>query len=138
MVGCAHVGMDVSIIVPKGYEPMESYVNAAKKIAEKTNSKIEILNEPNLEGVDIVYTDVWASMGQEDEAQARKKIFAPYQINSELLSKCNENHIVLHCLPAHRGEEITDEVIEKHADIIFEQAQNRMHAQKAIMAAIIG
>ena len=105
MVGCAHVGMDVTIACPKGYEPMQTYVDAARKIAQTTGSKVEIVNSPE-EGAkeaNIVYTDVWASMGQEDEAIARKKIFAPYQINAELLQNAADNHIVLHCLPAHLG-----------------------------------
>ena len=85
----------------------------------------------------IIYTDVWASMGQEGEAKARREIFKPYQINSSLCQKAASEHIVLHCLPAHREEEITHEILEKNADIIFKQAENRMHAQKAILASII-
>lgn len=139
MVGCAHVGMDVKIVCPKGYEPMNAYYDAAVEIAKTTGSKIEIINDVKngVAGANVLYTDVWASMGQEEEALERKNIFAPYQLNSELLESANANHIVLHCLPAHRGEEITHEVLEKNASIIFEQAENRMHAQKAIMDAII-
>lgn len=139
MVGCAHVGFDVNIVCPIGYEPSKAYYNSAVEIAQKTGAKINIINNPveGVEGADVVYTDVWASMGQEEEAQMRKEIFAPYQVNEELLSHANSDHIVLHCLPAHRGEEITHEVLEKHASTIFEQAENRMHAQKAIMNEIL-
>lgn len=139
MVGCAHVGMDINIVCPNGYEPMNAYYDAAIEISKTTGSKIEIINDAKkgVAGANIVYTDVWASMGQEEEALMRKKIFAPYQLNSKLLECANPNHIVLHCLPAHREEEITHEVLEKNAYIIFEQAENRMHAQKAIMDAII-
>jgi len=139
LVGCAKVGMDVTIGCPKGYEPDAEYLNYALKRAVANGSKAEIINCPKqaVVGADVIYTDVWASMGQEEEAQKRKEIFKKYQINLELLSSANPDSIVLHCLPAHRGEEITHDVLEKHADIIFEQAENRMHAQKAIMASII-
>lgn len=135
MVAAAHVGMEINIVCPKGYEPMESYVNSAKALGGKVN----IINDPTqgVKDANVLYTDVWASMGQETEAIERKKIFAPYQLNDELLKNASKNHIVLHCLPAHRGEEITHEVIEKHAKTIFEQAENRLHAQKAIMDVIL-
>ncbi len=141
LVGCAHVGMDVSILCPKGYEPMETYVNKAKKIASLNgmNAKIEITSDikEGMKNADVVYTDVWASMGQEEEQAKRKQIFQPYQINSELLSLAKKEAMVLHCLPAHREEEITHEVMEKNAQYIFEQAENRMHAQKAIMDMLL-
>ncbi len=139
MVGCAHVGIDVNIVCPNGYEPMQSYFQKAREIGEKTGAKVNIVNDPKggVEGANIIYTDVWASMGQEAEAAQRKMLFAPYQVNDELLKGANPDHIVLHCLPAHRGEEITHEVLERHAAIIFEQAENRLHAQKAIMNEII-
>lgn len=93
------------------------------------------MNDPKeaVAEADIVYTDVWASMGQETEAQERKKIFSPYQINTELLATANKDYLVMHCLPAHRGEEITDEVMESPHSIVFDQAENRLHIQKAIM-----
>jgi len=139
MVGCAHVGIDVNIVCPQGYEPMESYMNKAREIAEKTGANVNVVNDPavGVQGANIVYTDVWASMGQEAEQQARKTVFAPYQVNGELLFGAAVNHIVLHCLPAHRGEEITHEVLERHSATIFEQAENRLHAQKAVMNEII-
>lgn len=139
LVGCALMGLDVTIACPKGYEPMEKYVEFAKNAALKTGSKVSIEYDPKkaVEGANIIYTDVWASMGQESEASIRKEIFKSYQVNDELCSCASDDVIVLHCLPAHREEEITHSVLEKNADVIFEQAENRMHAQKAIMAAIV-
>jgi ornithine carbamoyltransferase len=135
LAGSATMGMDVSIACPKGYEPNEQYIQYARErcvIVEITDSP-----QQAVKGASVVYTDVWASMGQESEAEARREIFKGYQINSELMSGANSNAIVLHCLPAHRGEEITEEVLEKHAKTIFDEAENRLHAQKAIMAAIM-
>ena len=139
LVGCALMGLDVTIACPKGYEPMEKYVEFAKNAALKTGSKVSIEHDPKkaVEGANIIYTDVWASMGQESEASIRKEIFKSYQVNDELCSYASDDVIVLHCLPAHREEEITHSVLEKNAEVIFEQAENRMHAQKAIMAAIV-
>ncbi len=139
LVGCALMGLDVTIACPKGYEPMEKYVEFAKNAALKTGSKVSIEHDPKkaVEGANIIYTDVWASMGQESEAGIRKEIFKSYQVNDELCSCASDDVIVLHCLPAHREEEITHSVLEKNAEVIFEQAENRMHAQKAIMAAIV-
>ena len=139
LVGCALMGIDVTIACPKGYEPMEKYVEFAKNAALKTGSKVSIEHDPKkaVEGANIIYTDVWASMGQESEASIRKEIFKSYQVNDELCSCASDDVIVLHCLPAHREEEITHSVLEKNAEVIFEQAENRMHAQKAIMAAIV-
>jgi ornithine carbamoyltransferase len=121
------LGFKLNIAVPKGYEPNEQYLARA----ENTN----LGHDPKqaVADADIIYTDVWASMGQETEAQERKKIFAPYQVNSELLSSAKKSYLVMHCLPAHRGEEITDEVIESTHSIVFDQAENRLHIQKAIM-----
>lgn len=139
IVGCATMGMDVTIGCPSGFEPSEKYLNKALKIAQKSGSKVEVTNDPIIavKDANVIYTDVWASMGQESEADKRKEIFKPYQINKALCNAAADNAIVLHCLPAHREEEITHEVLEENADIIFSQAENRMHAQKAIMAAIV-
>lgn len=139
LAGCALVGVDVTIACPEGYEPMEKYFSFAKEAAKKSGAKVEIEHNPQkaVSGANIIYTDVWASMGQETQADERKEIFKSYQVNEELVAKAQSNVIVLHCLPAHREEEITHNVIEKFADIIFEQAENRMHAQKAIMAALV-
>ena len=121
------LGFKLNIAVPKGYEPNKEYLQKAKNTQLMNDPKLAVTN------ADIIYTDVWASMGQENEVQERKKIFAPYQINNELLAAANKDYLVMHCLPAHRGEEITDEVMESPHSIVFDQAENRLHIQKAIM-----
>ncbi|MEH1822585.1 MAG: ornithine carbamoyltransferase [Nostoc sp.] len=139
MLGCALVGMNVRIATPKGYEPDSQIVEQARAIA---NSKTEVLltHDPELavKGSAVLYTDVWASMGQEAEADNRLPIFQPYQISEQLLSLAEPEAIVLHCLPAHRGEEITEEVIEGSQSRVWEQAENRLHAQKALLASLLG
>ena len=130
IVGCIKVGMKVAIACPKGYEPDESVVAWAKENGDL------LITEDILEackGADVLYTDVWASMGQESEAKIRQRIFKSYQINDDAVNAANEGAMVLHCLPAHRGEEITDKVLEEHADQIFDEAENRLHAQKAVL-----
>jgi ornithine carbamoyltransferase len=137
--GCTKVGMHISIACPKGYEPNEEIVKNAEINAGISGSKISILEDPAeaVKDADIVYTDVWASMGQEAEAQERKKIFAKYQINSELIKHAKENYIFMHCLPAHRGDEVVNEVADSKNSIIFDEAENRLHVQKAIMALLM-
>ncbi len=130
IVGCLKVGMKVAIACPKGYEPDDGVVEWAKENGDL------LITEDILEackGADVLYTDVWASMGQESEAAKRQRIFKSYQINDDAVNAANENVMVLHCLPAHRGEEITDKVLEEHADQIFDEAENRLHAQKAVL-----
>ncbi|MBD2250732.1 ornithine carbamoyltransferase [Nostoc parmelioides] len=139
MLGCALAGMNVRIATPSGYEPNPQVVAQAQAIAD---GKTEILltNDPELatKGASVLYTDVWASMGQEAEADDRFPIFQPYQISEQLLSLAEPNAIVLHCLPAHRGEEITEEVIEGSQSRVWQQAENRLHVQKALLASILG
>ncbi len=137
LIGAALTNMDISIATPKGYEPNKHYVAIARKINPKIN--IEITNSPLNASRDanVLYTDVWVSMGQEDEMRKRKKIFAPYQINDKLLQVANKNAIVLHCLPAHKEQEITSKVFSRFSEIIYEQAENRLHAQKAILIKLI-
>ncbi|MBF2066560.1 MAG: ornithine carbamoyltransferase [Calothrix sp. C42_A2020_038] len=139
MLGCALVGMNVRVATPNGYQPNSGVIELAHKIA---NHKTEVLvtddPETAVKGVNVLYTDVWASMGQEKEADQRLPIFQPYQINEQLLSLANPNAIVLHCLPAHRDEEITDAVMEGSQSRVWQQAENRMHAQKALLASILG
>ncbi len=130
IVGCIKVGMSVAIACPKGYEPDESVVAWAKENGELLVTE-DILEAAK--GADVLYTDVWASMGQESEAKKRQKIFRAYQINDDAVNAANEGVMVLHCLPAHRGEEITDKVLEEHAAEIFDEAENRLHAQKAVL-----
>ena len=102
---------------------------------KKTGAKIEVVHDPKegVKGADAVYTDVWASMGQEEEAAKRKEIFRPYQVNAELMANANDGALFMHCLPAHRGDEVTDEVIDAPTSVVFDEAENRLHAQKAVM-----
>jgi ornithine carbamoyltransferase len=140
LLGSSLVGMDVTIVSPGGYTPAKDVVTKANEIAKKTGSKITLAKNPEeaISAANVVYTDVWASMGQEEEAEKRKKVFKDYQVNSKLIKLADPNCIVMHCLPAHREEEITDEIFEIHAETIFDQAENRMHAQNAIMACLLG
>ncbi|NRB09219.1 MAG: ornithine carbamoyltransferase [Richelia sp.] len=139
MLGCALVGMNVRIATSHGYEPNAMVVEQARAIA-KNKTQVSIIQDAQAatEGANIIYTDVWASMGQESQASNRNPIFQPYQINTQLLNIADKDAIVLHCLPAHRGEEITDEVIEGSQSLVWEQAENRMHAQKALLLSILG
>ena len=134
IVGCIKVGMSVSVACPVGYEPDAEIVKWGLE-----QGKLVITDSPEIavENADVVYTDVWASMGQESEAQTRKKIFEKFQVNNALMDKANGGAMVLHCLPAHREEEITAEVLEAHANEIFEEAENRMHAQKAVLVTLM-
>ena len=130
IVGCIKMGMRVAIACPKGYEPDEEIVAWAKKNGDLFVTE-DILEA--CKGADVLYTDVWASMGQESEAKKRQRIFKDYQINNAAVEASNKGVMVLHCLPAHRGEEITEEVLEAHAAEIFDEAENRLHAQKAVL-----
>ncbi len=135
IVGGIKMGMEVSVACPKGYEPDADIMAWAEK-----NGKFTCTDDifEAAKDADILYTDVWASMGQEEEAEMRRKIFKGYQINSEVMSVAAKDAMVLHCLPAHRGEEITDEVLEAHANEIFDEAENRLHAQKAVLVKCLG
>jgi len=133
----ARVPLHLVISTPRNYQPDEKTLSRAR---EAGLSKIELTSDP-IEAVtdaDVVYTDVWASMGQEAEAEARRQIFKPYQVNGELMRHAKPDAVVMHCLPAHRGEEITDEVLESPQSIVFDEAENRMHVQKAIMVKLAG
>ena len=132
IVGALSTGMSFSAACPKGYMPPEHMIEFGKKYG---NGKFEIVEDPMeaAKNSDVVYTYVWASMGQEEEKKIREQAFAGYQVNKELMSVTNPECMVLHCLPAHRGEEITADVFEEHANEIFEEAENRLHAQKAVL-----
>ncbi|MBQ9757087.1 MAG: ornithine carbamoyltransferase [Clostridia bacterium] len=134
MVGAIKMGMEFAIACPKGYEPDEGLMKWASENGKFTctDSCAEAAKD-----ADILVTDVWASMGQEDEAKERQKVFASYQINSDLMNVAKPDAMVLHCLPAHRGEEITAEVLEAHANEIFDEAENRLHAQKAVLVMLM-
>ncbi len=130
IVGCIKMGMEVSVACPKGYEPDAEIMAWAKETGKFTCTE-DILAAAK--DADVLYTDVWASMGQEAEAEERKKIFKNYQINANVMSVAKSDAMVMHCLPAHRGEEITEDVLEAHANEIFDEAENRLHAQKAVL-----
>lgn len=137
--GCSKVGMNISIASPSGYKPNKDIVDTAKKFAKYMGSKIEITDDPvaAVKNADIVYTDVWASMGQEQEAVDRKKKFARYQVNTKLVKNAKDDYLFMHCLPAHRGEEVVNEVADSPNSVIFDEAENRLHVQKAIMALLM-
>ena len=137
---CTILGANFSIATPEGYEIQESTRNIAEAQAKASGSVIRHMRDPKqaVENADVVYTDTWTSMGQEEESQKREKLFPPYQVNSSLLKLANPEAIVMHCLPAHRGQEITDEVADGPQSVLFPQAHNRMHAQKAILAKFLG
>lgn len=139
MYACAKVGMHCVVAVPAGYEPDAAIVSAAAEDAKATGGSITVVQDIReaAAGADVLATDVWASMGQESEREARCKVFQGYQINRELLAAADRRAIVLHCLPAHRGEEIAGDVLEENAQVIFDEAENRLHVQKAIMALIM-
>lgn len=140
MLGAAQFGLDFSLACPEDYGPDPKVVAWAHEIAQQTGSRLEIVHEPKQasESAHVLYTDVWASMGQESEQKVREKAFVGFQVNQDLLQSAFQGAIVLHCLPAHRGEEITEDILEKFQGVIFEQAENRLHVQKAIMALVVG
>ena len=141
MYAAAKVGMNFAAATPEGYEPNAEVVANAKADAAPTGATVTITHNPMeaVAGADVIVTDTWASMGQEAEHDARTAVFRPYQVNWELVAESgNARCIVMHCLPAYRGEEITEDVFEEFADVIFDEAENRLHVQKAIMALVMG
>ncbi len=140
LVGCGKVGLDMTLACPQGFEPDAEVLAAAMVAAEQSGAKIVVTHDPNeaADGADAVYTDVWASMGQESGAQDKYKHFTAYQVNEKLTARCSKDYIFLHCLPAHRGEEVTAEVIDGPHSVVFDEAENRLHAQKAVMALLMG
>ncbi len=136
---CGLIGIDISAACPKGYEPDKKIIEKAKTFAGKTGVKIDVVNDPfkAVNNADILYTDVWVSMGQEGETETKEKAFEDYQINSELLTKAKEDASVMHCLPAHRGMEITEDVLEGKQSIVWKQAENKLHGARGILASII-
>ncbi|MDW8029688.1 MAG: ornithine carbamoyltransferase [Armatimonadota bacterium] len=137
---CATLGVNCTVATPKGYEPKEAIVLRAREIASKSNAQIVITNDPieAVRNAEAIYTDVWTSMGQEAEAEKRRHDFAGFQVNAQLLRHAPSGVFVMHCLPAHRGEEITDEVLDAPFSLAWEQAENRLHAQKALLTEILG
>jgi ornithine carbamoyltransferase len=139
MYGAARLGVHIAVATPAGYEPDAAVGQWTKENAAHTGSKLEIVRDPAqaVSGADVVYTDVWASMGQEAEAAKRKEIFRPYQVNEKLFALAKPDAVFMHCLPAHRGDEVTDGVMDCDRSVVFQQAENRLHAQKAIMLMLM-
>lgn len=140
MLGGAKLGVHVSVASPEGYEPDPQVVTEAREIAKETGAVIEVVRDPKaaVQNADAIYTDVWASMGFEAEQKAREAAFKDYQVDEALAQHAKPDYVFMHCLPAHRGEEVSEGVIDGKHSIIFDQAENRLHAQKALMAALMG
>jgi ornithine carbamoyltransferase len=136
LYGCSKMGMNITLGCPKGYEPDPKVVSQAKEEAKRAGCETKVVQDPKeaVKGADVIYTDVWASMGKEKEREERVKILKPFQVNPDLVKGAKEDYIFMHCLPAHRGEEVTNEVADSKNSVIFDQAENRMHTQKAILA----
>jgi ornithine carbamoyltransferase len=139
MLACSMVGIRLRVATPKGFEPPRPVVEKARENCDRYGSELKLTYDPMeaATGADFLYTDVWASMGQEDEAEQRRKIFRPFQLNSALLAKAKPTAKVLHCLPAHRGEEITADVLDGPSSVVLDQAENRLHAQRALLARLL-
>jgi ornithine carbamoyltransferase len=140
LLAAALTGMNFRIASPADYAVQEGILDQAREYAKASGAEISCTEEPQLAvgGADIVYTDVWTSMGQEAEAQQRRQVFASYQVNSELLSLAGEDAILMHPLPAHRGEEVTEDILDSEQSVVFDQAENRMHLQKALLVQMLG
>jgi ornithine carbamoyltransferase len=137
LLGCATIGMDMAVASPSNHKPNQDFVLKAEELAKVSGAKIEVVTNPfkAAENADVVYTDVWVSMGQEAEREAKEKVFMPYQVTSRTMEKAKADAVFMHCLPAHRGLEVLSEVIDGEKSIVFDQAENRLHAQKAILLA---
>ena len=140
MIGCVKVGIDFTLIAPKELWPMRSLINSCQKYAQESGAAITISdNTDDVEGADIIYTDVWISMGEEEKTAERKAILHKYQVNRKLMEKTKkENTIFMHCLPAVKGYEVTEDVFESKASVVFDEAENRLHTIKAVMVATLG
>ncbi|MBO5140420.1 MAG: ornithine carbamoyltransferase [Peptococcaceae bacterium] len=139
MIGCAKVGMDVTVACPDGYMPNPEIVALAQSYAAESGGSVTVMHDPKeaVKGVDVIYTDTWASMGQEAEKEIRKKAFVGYQVDDAMMALAKPDAIFMHCLPAYRGMEVTDEVMESAQSVVFDEAENRLHAHKAIMASVM-
>jgi len=140
MLAASLMGVNFRIASPTGYTVQDSLLHLARDYAATSGAEIFCTEEPHLavSGADVVYTDVWASMGQEAEADQRRQIFTNYQVNNELLSSAKEDAILMHPLPAHYGEEVTEDILNSPQSVVFDQAENRMHLQKALLAGMLG
>lgn len=140
MIAGTKLGANVVVATPEGYEPDAKVIKWAEENAAESGGSFELLHDPvqAVKDADVIYTDVWASMGQEAEAEERRKIFMPFQVNKDLVKHAKKDYIFMHCLPAHRGEEVTDDVVDSPNSVVFDEAENRLHAQKAAMALVMG
>jgi ornithine carbamoyltransferase len=140
LLTAALLGSRIRIATPKGYGPNAQILADALETAKNTGATIEVMNDPHkaVRGVDAIYTDAWTSMGHEHETEERARIFPPYQVNEELMAEAAPQAVFMHCLPAHRNEEVTDAVIDSESSVVFDQAENRMHVQKAILMMLVG
>lgn len=140
LYACSKTGMSINVATPEGYEPDNAIVREAMSFADKSGSKIKVMHSVKEAAVsaDVLYTDVWASMGQEEESEKRRNDFKGFQVNAGLLKLAKPKALVMHCLPAHRGEEISAEVIDSSCSVVFDQAENRLHAQKAVLIKLLG
>lgn len=139
LYGCSKVGMNITLACPKEFEPAREVVSKAKEEGKRNGCEVRVTRDPKeaVKGADIVYTDVWASMGKETEQEKRVKVLKPFQVNGKLVKEAAGDYIFMHCLPAHRGQEVTDEVADSKNSVIFDQAENRLHTQKALLALIM-
>jgi ornithine carbamoyltransferase len=140
LIGCAKVGMDISVATPKGYECDSNSVKKAMEAAEQTGAKVILTEDPYeaAKNADVIYSDTWVSMGMESEKEKRAKIFMPYQVNAELFKVAKPDAIYMHCLPAYRGYEVSAEIIDGERSVVFDEAENRLHAQKAVLVKLMG
>lgn len=140
MLACARLGMDITVSTPEGYAPAPEFVRMAGEIAASTGASVTLHRDPceGVTGADVIVTDTWASMGQEDEHARRVRDFQPYQVNETLAAQAKRDFIFMHCLPAHRGEEVVDAIIDGPHSVIWDEAENRLHAQKAVLALTLG
>ncbi len=140
LLGCSKMGLDIAVAAPARYQPLPAIIAQARENADRSGSQLIITEDPveAVKNADIIYTDVWTSMGQEKEREERSRVFSPYQINDSLAKQAKPGALIMHCLPAYRGEEITAEVFEGEQSVVLEQAENRLHAQKALLALLMG
>jgi ornithine carbamoyltransferase len=140
IIGCSMMGLHLTLACPEGYDPDPDYLASGHRLASESGGSVQVVREAAAAVSDtrFLYTDVWTSMGQEEETEQRKRDLAPYQVNTELLALADKDAMILHCLPAHRGEEITDEIMEHPRSVILDQAENRLHTQKALMEWLLG
>ena len=140
MLASAKLGTTMHVATPEGYRPAGAIMQRAEEIASETGATIIVESDPirAVDNADVVYTDTWTSMGQEKEAEVRRSVFQSYQVNRELFARAKPDALFMHCLPAHRGEEVTDEIIDSQSSVVFQQAENRLHIEKAIMLELLG